>query len=271
MDAIDVTSLAHIAAHRRDEFARAAPFPHVVIDDFLHPEAADAVVREFPLPTTWTFLHHVNEKKLSCNVLSEMGPASRGVIGDLQTQGFLDALETLSGVSGLRADPELDGGGLQQTLSGGFLNVHTDFLAHTKRRHWSRQINLLLFLNRDWPDAYGGALELWDGGVTRCVQRIAPLFNRCVIFRTGRTSFHGVPGGVTCPPDRARRSLALYYFREEAQVCRLVPTRYVPLPHDPPARRALIRADGWLIHAYSVLKRYSPVTDRLASRILKHL
>jgi Rps23 Pro-64 3,4-dihydroxylase Tpa1-like proline 4-hydroxylase len=200
-----------------------------------------------------------------------MGPASRAVIAALQAPAFVDVLETLTGVDRLLPDPELDGGGIQQTLPGGFLNVHTDFLSHAKRRHWSRQINLLLFLNRDWPPAYRGTLEFWDADVRRCVRRIEPVFNRCVIFRTGRTSFHGVPSGVACPAGRSRKSLALYYFREEERTCRLTPTRYVPLPQDPPLRRALIGADRLLLHVYSVLKRYTPLTDRAVSRLLKHI
>jgi len=57
-------------------------------------------------------------------------------------------LEALTGIRELVFDPELEGGGLHQTLPGGFLNIHTDFLTHNKRRHWSRQVNLLIYLNR---------------------------------------------------------------------------------------------------------------------------
>ena len=166
-------------------------------------------------------------------------------------------------------DLELDGGGLQQTLPGGFLNVHTDFLAHTTRKTWSRQVNLLLFLNRNWEESHRGWLELWDAGVTRCVRRIEPLFNRCVVFRTTATSFHGVPAGVACPEGQSRKSIALYYFREEGQTCPLRPTHYVPLPGDSTLRRALIRADQWLVAGYSFVKRHSPLSDAMASKILK--
>jgi len=34
----------------------------------------------------------------------------------------------------------------------GFLNLHVDFLSHTKNRHWSRQVNLLLYLNQGCHD-----------------------------------------------------------------------------------------------------------------------
>src|SRR4029077_14203620 len=140
------------------------------------------------------------------------------------------------------------------TYSGGFLNVHSDFLSHTTRQSWSRQLNLLLFLNEGWEPAHKGWLELWNADVTRCVRRIEPVFNRCVIFHTTARSFHGVPAGVAGPP---RRSLALNYFREQGNPCPLRPTRYVPLPSDGRVRRALIRADRLALHAYSWLKRHT--------------
>ena len=70
---------------------------------------------------------------------------------------------------------------------------------------------------------------------------------------------------------QSRRSLALYYFRDEGRTCALRPTHYVPVPEDPPLRRTLIRLDRWLLHAYSALKRYTPLGDRLVSTILKRL
>src|SRR5439155_16628141 len=114
-------------------------------------------------------------------------------------------------------------------------------------------------------------LEFWDMDGKTAVQLIAPLFNRCVIFRTSERSFHGVPAGVHCPPAMSRKSLALYYFRDEGRPCALRPTHYVPLPHDAPMRRALIRADRWLLWGYSALKRYTPLGDRIVSVLLKRL
>jgi Rps23 Pro-64 3,4-dihydroxylase Tpa1-like proline 4-hydroxylase len=271
VQAPDIERLAESLRGRHDEFEAARPFPHVVVDDLLPPAVARAMVDEFPAADApgWQHFHHVNEKKLVCTDLTAMGPVTRDVIAALQAQLFLDALEGLTATPRLLSDPEMDGGGLQQTRPGGFLNVHTDFLSHTKRRTWSRQLNLLLFLNPGWEPSHHGWLELWDADATRCVRRIEPLFNRCVIFRTGRASFHGVPAGVACPPDDSRKGLALYYFRDEGRPCRLEPTHYVPLPGDSLHRRAMIRLDRWMVHGYSVLKRYTPLADRLATRILR--
>jgi hypothetical protein len=273
MERSESARLADLVAARREEFAHAQPYPHVVIDDFLPRAVARALVDEFPPPAAsgWQHFHHVNEKKLVCNDLEAMGAATRAVIAALHSEEFLHGLEQLTEVNGLVADPEMDGGGLSQTCAGGFLNVHTDFLSHTKRRTWSRQLNLLLFLNPAWEPSHQGWLELWDAEVTRCERRIEPRHNRCVIFRTDATSFHGVPAGVTCLPPDTRKSLALYYFRDEGRACDLHPTHYRPLPGDSAGRRALIHLDRWLVHAYSILKRYTPLADGLATRLLRRL
>lgn len=262
---------ARLAAHRA-EFAAAAPFPHVVLDDFLPDEIADALAAEFDEPAiAWQPLHHVNERKSVFGDLARMGPVASSTIGALHSPEMRGALERLTGIAGLIGDPDLDGAGLHRTGPGGHLNVHTDALAHGKRRTWSRQLNLILFLNRDWSEDYRGELELWDAGVRHCVRRIAPVFNRCVLFQTTPVSFHGVPEGVACPDGRSRKSLALYYFRDEAHVVPLRPTHYVPRPRDAFARRVLIRADRALLRLYALLKRYTPLDDARVTRLLRRV
>ena len=152
---------------------------------------------------------------------------------------------------------------------GGFLNVHTDFLAHTKRRSWSRHINLLVYLNEDWKEEWKGDLELWDGDLTRCVHSIPPLFNRCVVFNTLERSYHGHPEKLACPPGVSRKSLLLYYYRDEGQPLDLSSTDYQALPGDSVARRFLIAADRTLLRLYTFVKGRTKVSDRLMDRILR--
>lgn len=256
----------------RDSFAAGEPFPHLVIDDFLEPQSAAVLEGAFARARgEWITYHHVNERKRGFNDTAGLDAQSRAVIADLQGEAFVRSLEALSGIEGLVSDPDLDGGGLHETEPGGFLNVHTDFLSHTTRRSWSRQLNLLLFLNRDWTEDYGGVLELWDEQVSACVQRIAPIFNRCVVFRTSEISFHGVPQPVTCPAGRSRKSLALYYFRDEGHTRPLHPTHYLPRPQDAPGRKLLIHLDRWAVYGYSLLKRYTPLGDKVITKILRRL
>ena len=146
MECLDLDALEETISAHRERFGVAEPFPHVVLDALLRPDVAEAAAHEFDeAPDGWTYLQHFNERKITLNDRARMGPVSRAVIADLQSAAFTGILERLSGIDALVADPELDGSGLQQTMPGGFLNVHTDFQAHTKRKTWSRQLNLLLF------------------------------------------------------------------------------------------------------------------------------
>ncbi len=252
------------------EYQSNAPFPYLVIDNFLTTEAAEALEREVSLHSEgWINYHHFNEKKRGFNQLEAMSPSTRAVLGELQSADFLNLIEQLTGIDGLVADPDMDGGGFHEMKRDGFLNVHVDFLAHTIQKHWSRQINLLLYLNRDWKDEYNGHLELWDANVSRCAARVRPDFNRCVIFHTAKKSFHGVPEKILCPPDRSRKSLALYYFKDEQKNCAITSTNYRPRPQDTPAQRALIAADRGILRMYSYWKRYFGVSESKLTKILK--
>jgi hypothetical protein len=100
---------------------------------------------------------------------------------------------------------------MHQTLRGGFLKIHIDYNRHES---WNldRRLNVLLYLNSGWDEKWGGALELWDADVKNCVQKIAPISNRLVIFGTTEYSWHGHPEPLACPAGVTRKSLALYYY-----------------------------------------------------------
>ena len=204
----------NLAAAQADSYVAAQPFPHIVIDNFLPQHIADAILQEFDdvlAGDSWHKYVHENSKKLAITKENELGPLTRHVIAQLNNSDAVTFLEKLTGISGLIPDPHLWGGGLHRIDKGGFLDVHADFNWHERLR-LDRRLNLLLYLNKDWEEAYGGALELWDANMVGCEKKVLPLFNRCVIFNTTDFSYHGHPIPLTCPEDRARKSLALYYY-----------------------------------------------------------
>jgi 2OG-Fe(II) oxygenase superfamily len=77
------------------------------------------------------------------------------------------------------------------------------------------RVNLLVYLNRDWPDAYGGSLELWPADMSALGRRVFPRFNTMVLWETHADTLHGLPDPVACPPDRMRLSVASYYYTTE--------------------------------------------------------
>jgi hypothetical protein len=210
----DPEALDLVADREREAYARAKPFPHVVLDGLLPDELLDEVVREAPKADerpNWVRVNDVNSVKRGLRDDWTMGPTTRLLLGQFNSAAFLNFLERLTGMSGLVGDPHLFGGGIHTIESGGYLRIHADFNQHP-RLNLLRRINALLYLNRDWDDEWGGHLELWDRDLSNRGAMIAPIFNRLVIFSITDTAYHGHPNPLETPPGIARRSLALYYY-----------------------------------------------------------
>jgi Rps23 Pro-64 3,4-dihydroxylase Tpa1-like proline 4-hydroxylase len=203
-----------VAERHRDSFRTAQPFPHVVIDGLLPEDLLNEVVGEFPLPEErqdWQRADHDKSVKLWLSRDWVLGPTTRHLLNQFNSAVFVDMLEKLTGIAGLIPDPHYLGGGLHQIERGGFLKIHCDCNRHD-RLQLDRRINALLYLNRDWQDDWGGHVELWDSAMRHKVRKIAPVFNRLLVFATTDTSYHGHPDPLLCPPDVTRRSLALFYY-----------------------------------------------------------
>ena len=194
-------------------YAAAKPFPHIFFDNFFDPELVDAVLAEFPQPDAikWQRFDNDREIKLASAKEASFGPATRLLLYHLNSMTFLEFLSKVTGIENLIPDPGFDGGGLHQIVPGGKLGVHADFNKH-HQYGLDRRLNLLLYLNKNWKDEYGGNLELWDREMTRCEAKVAPLFNRVMVFSTTDFTFHGHPDPLRCPDGMTRKSLALYYF-----------------------------------------------------------
>lgn len=198
----------------RDTYLHAEPFPHIVIDGLFEDAALDAVLEDFPKPeeTRWLRFDSETEKKLGYyHETSTITDRVRRFLDALNGFEMLLFLEELTGIEGLIPDPYFGGGGLHQIERGGFLKIHADFNVHPKLK-LDRRANMLVYLNKEWREEWGGHLELWDAASRKCRARIEPLFNRTVIFSTTDASFHGHPHPLLSPPGVTRKSVSLYYY-----------------------------------------------------------
>lgn len=219
---LDYPALMARVADQAPNYAGNAPFPHIVIDDFLPQSTFDRLLREYPNDQNdplWNNATHkdkasgeyVQKDKRNIRDSLRMPPTYRQLFWELNSYGFLDYLSQLSGIANLIPDPNLRGAGIHQIARGGFLKVHTDFATH-RDFGLDRRLNVLIYLNEEWPESYGGQLELWDQEMAGPPRRVLPIANRCVVFSTTSSSFHGHPHPLTCPENVYRRSLALYYY-----------------------------------------------------------
>jgi 2OG-Fe(II) oxygenase superfamily len=269
---IDFTTLEAELEQKVDAYRSAAPFPHIVLDDVLRPEVFDKAVGEFPgiRDEFWQGYLHVNETKYSNTQPDTWGPTLHDIAQEFCGERFIGFLQRLTGIEDLLPDWTMDGGGLHQTLNGGHLNIHADFTTHHTRENLARRVNILLYLNEEWRDEWGGKLELWDKDMTAYQDRVTPAGNRMLIFTTTFDSFHGHPDPLTCPDDVARRSMALYYFTEEENAVRRS-TNYQARPDESRARKAAIWADRKALDLYDRTKRRLGISDESVQRILTRL
>ena len=205
--------MKEIGASGHAAYAAAKPYPHIVLDDFFDPELVDGILDEFPKPDAirWQRFDNANEIKLASAAEVSFGPLTRLFLYHLNSITFLEFLSQITGIANLIPDPQFDGGGLHQIVRGGKLGVHADFNKHAAYG-LDRRLNLLLYLNKNWREEYGGHLQLWDRDMTRCEAKVLPLFNRVMIFSTTDFTYHGHPDPLNCPEGITRKSLALYYF-----------------------------------------------------------
>lgn len=207
---------AAAAEHKGEELAAAyrsaAPFPHIVIDDFLPQQLLEVCLAEFGKRQPGQPEYNARQERSKREYHPDlMSPPARGFFYSLNSLPFIRFVENVTGIKGLIPDPYFYGAGFHEIDSGGHLSVHADFNLHKDMR-LERRVNLLIYLNEGWKPEYGGQLELWDETMTQCVASIVPELNRCVIFTTTTSSYHGNPEPVRHPDGRSRKSLAMYYY-----------------------------------------------------------
>lgn len=243
---LDAQQARDIGSLLSEEYAQAQPYPHAVIDHI------------FPTAFTQLLLDHFPQQAQAHDKVYEKGYGGthkrqilpydcdetlRAAFALFNSAPMLQFIEALTGYKGLLPDPYFAGGGLHETAAGGLLGIHADFQVNEPLQLY-RRVNMLVYLNPDWKPEYGGNLELWDRQMQACQQRVAPLFNRCVIFNTDADSFHGHPDPLTTPDGITRRSIALYYYQalpipNAAGESRH--TLYVARPEDDAATKAQVR------------------------------
>jgi Rps23 Pro-64 3,4-dihydroxylase Tpa1-like proline 4-hydroxylase len=209
-------------------YKNSLPFPHIVIDNFLEKKIAEIAYNELSKfnvwdhdPTDYSKLAQQNKFFMpSPNYKEDLELMKKDSVTAFQILQFLNSditlrfLEKLTGIKNLIPDPTFTGGGYHKIKAGGKLAIHADYNIHPHTK-LHRRINLLVYLNPNWIEEWGGNLELWNKNLTEKTHAIAPMFNRAVIFNITDDAYHGHPEPLSCPDNQARYSMALYYFTED--------------------------------------------------------
>ncbi|MEM9422131.1 MAG: 2OG-Fe(II) oxygenase [Pseudomonadota bacterium] len=209
---LDISAAKAAAEKVAAAYQSADPFPHASFDNFLPSEILDRVLEELEeLPAAERSFNRDQERFKASYNPERLQPYTRALFHSLNSPAFLLFLEKMSGIPGLISDPYFIGGGIHVVGNGGHLDIHADFNQHNKLKI-ERRLNVLIYLNKDWREEYGGSFELWNEGMREKTASFVPTFNRMCCFSTTSDSWHGNPDPVKHPDGEPRRSIALYYY-----------------------------------------------------------
>jgi hypothetical protein len=189
------------------------PFRHWIVDGLFDPtmlRAAEDAFDGHANQPGWVRYDNEFERKMAFNQLDQMPDPVRACIYEWNTASFAKQIGGLTGIVGLSPDPRMWGGGMHVMQTGGYLKPHLD---HSHNPNGlERRLSMIVFLNSNWHDDWGGAFELWSNAGHWPIKKVPVKFNRTVIFEAGPTAWHGVPMAISCPSDTMRKTIALYYL-----------------------------------------------------------
>ena len=192
------------------------PYKHIVLDNFLPEELADICLSQFPGldEPGWEHSNDLDiEVKFRTTWKSEFD-IPEGVVDAVRifnSSIMLKAIGDRIAIPKLIPDPYFTGGGLNVTNRGGLLDVHVDGNYHDATG-LNRRVNAIVYLNHGWKPEWGGEFGIYDNKGEVCVKKVAPLFNRLVVFDSHDFSFHGLPDPINFPAETSRKSIILYYY-----------------------------------------------------------
>ena len=205
--------LQNESEYLRHLYTKAQPYPHLVIDDLFAPELLERLVAEFPTVKNrdWLVWDTKHELKTTSRGIDGLSTFTQMFCLWLNSREVISTIESIVGKFNLVGDPLFHGAGLHEMYRDGWLEMHADYT-----RHYSlpliRRFNVLIYLNQDWDASWGGELVMADTKNPPTKASYAPCFNRTVIFPTTAQTFHGVPDALSCPLDRSRKLLSIYYW-----------------------------------------------------------
>ena len=131
-------------------YCDAAPYPHIVLNNFIKEDLLEQVSAEFPdlskLKDTVIQYNNNKEIKLAGKGMQVLSPTALELNTYLQSDLMMNWLNKLTGIEEpLISDPYLSGGGYHEIKTGGLLKVHADFNKHPSL-NLDRRINLIIYL-----------------------------------------------------------------------------------------------------------------------------
>jgi Rps23 Pro-64 3,4-dihydroxylase Tpa1-like proline 4-hydroxylase len=226
------------------EYQSKTPYHYIGVDNFLPLAVLERIRKEaLDLGQKDPENSSGNERLKTSYSPDRMENYSKAFFHFLNSRPFIQFLENMSGIKGLIPDPYYRGGGIHRTETTGFLGIHADFNHHSIM-NLERRLNLLIYLNPDWKEEYGGSFEVWTDDMKEKVDSFVPVMNRMCCFSTGDNTMHGNPEPVNHPNGDPRLSVALYYYTatwDEGRVAQTTVFKQRPGMNDARSNEAVMR------------------------------
>lgn len=209
---IDAAQARAAGQQNSSAYRSAKPYNHICIDNFLPEEVLKRVRADVAsLPEAEQSFDRAQEKLKTAYNPEKLPTYTRNLFHAFNSRSFILFLQEMTGIEGLIPDPYYVGAGIHRVANGGHLDIHADFNLHGQMK-LERRLNVLIYLNPEWKEEWGGSFEIWDREMSRKEASFVPVFNRMVCFSTGSDTFHGNPATVNHPEGEHRMSIALYYY-----------------------------------------------------------
>ena len=202
----------------QSEYLNKDPFPHIELDNLWNESLLDQCRKDVINFSNWEGEKNffAAKSKKYTRKYNDFPNSVKKIIDEMNSQKFIKWLESFTNEKELKIDPTFSkgiftGGGIQSIEKGGFLKIHAD-------PHWNqniklyRRLNMLVYLNKNWEDKWGGHLELWNKEMKECEKKIPPLFNKIVLFTIDDFHYHGHPDPLDCPEGISRDIIFTYYY-----------------------------------------------------------
>lgn len=200
----------------KQEYNLSKPYHHVMIDDFLTEDLAKKLSQSFPADELFNkHKKDQHENKLEGDRFDLYPEIFSDLKKEITKPYFSKFIEEVTGIKDTFITDDAYGVGIQKGKKGSFEDVHIDFNIHPVK-DVQRRLNFQLFLSPVWKAEWNGALEMWNGCVSKCKKAVSCRFNRALIFEVKDTSYYGYTKPLECPDTADRKVFsATFYTKKE--------------------------------------------------------
>tara|TARA_R110000803_G_scaffold70240_3_gene133032 strand:+ start:5874 stop:6644 length:771 start_codon:yes stop_codon:yes gene_type:complete len=181
------------------------PFRYAIIDNFFDENECKTFSDSYPdkddeLWYRFRDVIHGEEnvferRMMGISNIDQLPKIGLEIINELNSKKFVKLLRELTGIPELINDTHNEIGqwaGIRAMLPGAYQSIHSDARKHP-HLGIEKRITLVGYLNQDWKEEDGGYTEVWNNAMTSCVDKVAPKYNRVLLFENTDKSYHGVP------------------------------------------------------------------------------